>query len=104
MTESHGRVFSRIVNLHFAIPFLILYLHSIRMDGVAQLVRASVCGSEGRGFETHRGPQKLSKKAPKYRSFFYAFLEDLNTDYFKKFPYPFIKTPSSFYVTFFFNV
>ncbi len=57
MTESHGRVFSRIVNLHFAIPFLILYLHSIRMDGVAQLVRASVCGSEGRGFETHHYPQ-----------------------------------------------
>ena len=71
------------------------------MDFVAQLVRASVCGSEGRGFETHRGPQKLSKKAPKYRSFFYAFLENLNTDSFKKFPYPFIKTPSSFYVTFF---
>ena len=73
------------------------------MDFVAQLVRASVCGSEGRGFETHRGPQKLSKKAPKYRSFFYAFLEDLNTDYFKKFPYPFIKIPSSFLCNFFFQ-
>ena len=25
---------------------------------VAQLVRASVCGSEGRGFESHHPPQK----------------------------------------------
>ena len=25
---------------------------------VAQLVRASVCGTEGRGFETHLPPQK----------------------------------------------
>jgi hypothetical protein len=27
------------------------------MAGVAQLVRASGCGPEGRGFETHRSPQ-----------------------------------------------
>ncbi len=26
------------------------------MEVVAQLVRASVCGSEGRGFETHHPP------------------------------------------------
>ena len=26
------------------------------MDGVAQLVRASDCGSEGRGFESHHPP------------------------------------------------
>ena len=26
------------------------------MDCVAQLVRASDCGSEGRGFEPHHGP------------------------------------------------
>ena len=25
-------------------------------EGVAQLVRASVCGTEGRGFETHHPP------------------------------------------------
>ena len=28
------------------------------MVGVAQLVRASDCGSEGRGFESHHPPQK----------------------------------------------
>ncbi len=28
------------------------------MEGVAQLVRASVCGTEGRGFEPHHPPQK----------------------------------------------
>ena len=28
------------------------------MEVVAQLVRASDCGSEGRGFETHHPPQK----------------------------------------------
>ncbi len=27
---------------------------------VAQLVRASVCGTEGRGFESHLSPQKES--------------------------------------------
>ena len=29
------------------------------MVGVAQLVRASDCGSEGRGFESHHPPQKI---------------------------------------------
>lgn len=28
------------------------------MEGVAQLVRASDCGSEGRGFESHHSPIK----------------------------------------------
>lgn len=35
---------------------------------VAQLVRASVCGTEGRGFESHL-PPKI--KAPHSRGFFY---------------------------------
>lgn len=35
-----------------------LLLPSDKMEGVAQLVRASVCGTEGRGFETHRSPWK----------------------------------------------
>ena len=30
---------------------------------VAQLVRASVCGTEGRGFETHLPPKKLRFKS-----------------------------------------
>ena len=29
------------------------------MADVAQLVRASGCGSEGRGFKTHHSPQKI---------------------------------------------
>ena len=33
------------------------------MVGVAQLVRASDCGSEGRGFESHFSPVRLSVKA-----------------------------------------
>ena len=28
------------------------------MVGIAQLVRASVCGTEGRGFEPHHPPKK----------------------------------------------
>ena len=45
--------------------------------GVAQLIRASDCGSEGRGFDPHHSPQKLqypvvcSKDAA---AFYYAFL------------------------------
>jgi hypothetical protein len=31
-------------------------LPSRKTEIVAQLVRASVCGTEGRGFETHRSP------------------------------------------------
>ena len=30
---------------------------------VAQLVRASVCGTEGRGFEPHLPPKKKSEKS-----------------------------------------
>lgn len=29
---------------------------------VAQLVRASVCGTEGRGFEPHLPPQRVNSK------------------------------------------
>ena len=35
---------------------------------VAQLVRASVCGTEGRGFETHLPP----RKSPVYPGFFFT--------------------------------
>ena len=37
------------------------------MDLVAQLVRASVCGTEGRGFEPHPGPFFLRSKAVQLR-------------------------------------
>src|SRR5580704_221224 len=41
---------------------------------VAQLVRASDCGSEGRGFEPHHPPEKLRNKADSCRfgAFFIA--------------------------------
>lgn len=45
---------------YFCIPF--------KTESVAQLVRASVCGTEGRGFETHRSPSKTYKLIP-YRFF-----------------------------------
>ncbi len=32
------------------------------MVGIAQLVRASVCGTEGRGFEPHYLPKKVCFK------------------------------------------
>jgi len=38
---------------------------------VAQLVRASVCGTEGRGFEPHHPPKK---KLPEYSESFFYFL------------------------------
>ena len=43
------------------------------MVRVAQLVRASDCGSEGRGFEPHRSPQ-IKIKHPQRVLYFY--LED----------------------------
>ena len=33
------------------------------MVAVAQLVRASDCGSEGRGFETHQSPNQSPEKS-----------------------------------------
>ena len=39
------------------------------MANLAQLVRASGCGSEGRGFETHSSPQ-MKTKPDYYGSFF----------------------------------
>jgi hypothetical protein len=47
--------------------FNFIFAHDLKMDGVAQLVRASVCGSEGRGFETHHYPIKIAS----FRRFFY---------------------------------
>ena len=40
---------------------------------VAQLVRASDCGSEGRGFETRLSPLK-KEKAQRNLSFFYGII------------------------------
>ena len=37
--------------------FVIYILISIKMEFVAQSVRASVCGTEGRGFEPHLSPK-----------------------------------------------
>ena len=36
-----------------------IFLQSHKMVAIAQLVRASDCGSEGRGFEPHWLPQKI---------------------------------------------
>ena len=36
----------------------------VKMVNVAQLVRATDCGSVGRGFETHLSPQRLSFRQP----------------------------------------
>ncbi len=44
---------------------------------VAQLVRASDCGSEGRGFESHHPPLKrkgVYKQTPFYLIIFFRFL------------------------------
>lgn len=38
--------------------FFSIFAHQFNTEIVAQLVRASVCGTEGRGFETHRSPKK----------------------------------------------
>ena len=40
------------------------------MEIVAQLVRASVCGTEGRGFETPRSPLKIYKPCFSKQGFF----------------------------------
>ncbi len=40
------------------------------MVRLAQLVRASDCGSEGRGFETHISPQKASRPTSRRLAFF----------------------------------
>ena len=41
----------------------IYYICRHEMVVVAQLVRASVCGTEGRGFEPHLPPKKKSEKS-----------------------------------------
>ena len=52
------------INLKSEIIFVLLFLHH-QTVAVAQSVRASDCGSEGRGFETHQSP-----KAPPTRGAF----------------------------------
>ena len=44
---------------------------------VAQLVRASDCGSEGRGFETHQSPKKISPVLAFQRWDFYLALNNI---------------------------
>jgi hypothetical protein len=39
----------------------------INMVAIAQLVRASVCGTEGRGFESHWPPERKDRR--NWRSF-----------------------------------
>ena len=41
------------------------------MVGVSQLVRASDCGSEGRGFESHHPPHMKRKPNPRFTFFVY---------------------------------
>ena len=42
---------------YLLLPYYLLLITS-NMVGVAQLVRASGCGPEGRGFESHYSPQR----------------------------------------------
>jgi hypothetical protein len=53
-----------------------LLLQSLIMVAIAQLVRASDCGSEGRGFEPHWLPQKLKPSA--FRRFFIFILSTIH--------------------------
>ena len=46
---------------------------------VAQLVRASDCGSEGRGFETHHSPKCLSG-CPERRFCFLIYFQIFNEE------------------------
>ena len=62
------------------------------MDLVAQLVRASDCGSEGRGFETHRGP----KAFPSGKAFFVVF-SDYQKKYVCLFLFTFVQLCALFY-------
>lgn len=43
----------------------IVFLHPT-MESVAQLVRASVCGTEGRGFETPRSPTQPTSETCRF--------------------------------------
>ena len=47
---------------------------NIKLVAVAQLVRASVCGTEGRGFESRQPPQR-KRNLTKVR-FYYDWLDD----------------------------
>lgn len=46
-------------NIYFTLLYYDMILNNI-MEVVAQLVRASDCGSEGRGFEPHLPPQFIT--------------------------------------------
>ena len=76
-----------------AMPNYLLLL-SFKMVAIAQLVRASDCGSEGRGFEPHWLPQKLKPwlfrvlpfmyyayvlKSSKDGKYYYGHTADLNS-------------------------
>ena len=55
--------------------FAVLSLHSINMVVVAQLVRASVCGTESRGFEPRLPPiVRMQLKGRTYQFFLFCFL------------------------------
>ena len=43
----------------FGSHYFFNYLCTLKMVDVAQLVRASDCGSEGRGFESHLPPHAV---------------------------------------------
>ncbi len=47
------------------------------MVDVAQLVRASVCGTEGRGFESRLPPKKHQRVLPKSKAFFFTLIDEI---------------------------
>ncbi len=66
---SSKKVFIKILQIHF----FFVSLHSSNTVVVAQLVRASDCGSEGRGFESHHPPLK---KRRNFVSFFFCIFAE----------------------------
>ena len=59
----------------FDLNKILLYLHPLKTEIVAQLVRAPDCGSGGRGFETRLSPKvlKVDENRPFFLSFFVHF-------------------------------
>jgi hypothetical protein len=79
LSRTRKSLFSRLNNIDLRICFffakylqnqkMYVLLQRQKMVNVAQSVRASDCGSEGRGFEPHLSPkQKLPQKGSFFRS------------------------------------
>ena len=71
--QEQKKVRKRLVISEKSRTFALAFKEATNMVPVVQLVRASDCGSECRGFESHRAPKIKACRSNTYKLFYFLF-------------------------------